>query len=193
MTFSRGLNILSGETGAGKSIIINAVNLILGDRAAGDLIRTGSRRGGGGGGLYRFPTDNPIHEFLFEKGIENTAEGLIIRRVISRTGKNRIFINGAQVTLATLGEVGEELISISGQHEHQTLLVPDRHIDIIDAYKRLIPMRQEVAAGVKRLKGLLEEFRSHSMSEEEKARRIDFLKFQIAEIEEAKLVAGAGG
>ncbi len=189
VTFSRGLNVVSGETGAGKSIIINAVNLILGDRAAGDLIRTGCDEAVVEA-VFTLPDHNPIHEFLFEKGIDNTAEGLIIRRVISRAGKNRVFINGAQITLATLGEVGEELISISGQHEHQTLLVPDRHIDIIDAYKRLIPMRQEVAAGVKRLKGLLEEFRSHSMSEEEKARRIDFLKFQIAEIEEAKLVAG---
>jgi DNA repair protein RecN (Recombination protein N) len=189
VTFSRGLNILSGETGAGKSIIINAVNLILGDRAAGDLIRTGEDEAVVEA-VFILPDRNPIHEFLFEKGIENTPEGLIIRRVISRAGKNRIFINGAQVTLATLGEVGEELINISGQHEHQTLLVPDRHIDIIDAYKRLMPMRDEMGGAVKRLKGLLDEFTSHSMSEDEKARRIDFLKFQIAEIEEAKLVAG---
>jgi len=189
VTFSRGLNVVSGETGAGKSIIINAVNLILGDRAAGDLIRTGCDEAVVEA-VFSLPESNPIHEFLLEKGIDNTTEGLIIRRVISRAGKNRIYINGAQITLTTLSEVGEELISISGQHEHQTLLVPDRHIDIIDAYRRLFPMRQEVTAGVKRLKGMLEEFRSHSMSEEEKARRIDFLKFQIAEIEEAKLVVG---
>jgi DNA repair protein RecN (Recombination protein N) len=189
VTFSRGLNVLSGETGAGKSIIINAVNLILGDRAAGDLIRTGSDEAVVEA-VFMLPNHNVIHQFLFEKGIENTAEGLIIKRVISRTGKNRIFINGAQVTLVTLGEVGEELISISGQHEHQTLLVPDRHIDIIDAYKRLVPMRDEIGAAVRKLKGLLDEFKSHSMSEEEKARRIDFLKFQIAEIEEAKLTVG---
>lgn len=189
LTFSQGLNVMSGETGAGKSIIINAVNLILGDRAMSDLIRTGAQEAVVEA-MFRLPEPNPLSTMLKEKGIGRTNEGLIVRRVISREGKNRIFLNGSRITLSALSEVGEELINISGQHEHQTLLKPDRHIDIIDAYMGLYPKRSEVAESVKKLKGLIDELDLITTDEEEKARREDFLNFQVKEIEEAKLTVG---
>jgi len=189
ITFSNGLNILSGETGAGKSIIINAVNLILGDRAQSDLIRTGSEEAVVEA-MFSLPEKNPIYDLLSLKGIEVNDNELIIRRIVSRAGKNRVFINGTLSTITALSEVGEELINISGQHEHQTLLRPERHLDVIDEYGRLLPKRMEVSQSVGRLKKLLEELDSIKVDEQEKARKEEFLRFQIKEIEEAKLVGG---
>lgn len=189
VTFSNGLNILSGETGAGKSIIINAVNLILGDRAQSDLIRTGSEEAVVEA-MFSLPKKDPVHEFLSKRGIEIKNNELIIKRIISRSGKNRVVVNDSMATLTTLSEVGEELINISGQHEHQTLLRPERHLDVIDEYGRLLPQRMDVARSFGRLKKLIEELDSIQFDEQEKARKEEFLRFQIKEIEEAKLKGG---
>lgn len=186
ITLSRGLNVLSGETGAGKSIIINAVNLILGDRAQHDLIRTGAEEAVVEA-MFSLPEKNPIHEILEEKGIEGFKDNLIIKRVISRGGKNRIYINGSLSNLTNLSEVGEELINISGQHEHQTLLRPERHIDIIDSFGGTYPQRIEVSKMIKRISELTEKLKSLQINEEDKAKKEDFLRFQINEIEQAKL------
>ncbi len=189
ITFSNGLNVLSGETGAGKSIIVNAVNLILGDRAHGDLIRTGSDEAVVEA-LFALPEKNPIYDFLSRRGVEVGGKELIIKRIVSRAGKNRVFVNGSMITLTILSEVGEELINISGQHEHQTLLRPDRHIDVIDEFGKLIPKRMEVARSVGRLKKIIDELDSIRVDETEKARREEFLSFQVKEIDEANLENG---
>jgi len=186
VTFSRGLNILSGETGAGKSIILSAVNLILGDRAHQDLIRTGCDEAVVEA-LFHLPEKNPLKRLLAERGVEEAGNELVIKRIISREGKNRIFINGSLSTLAILAEVGEELINISGQHEHQALLRPERHIDMIDSYGRLLPLRAEVSELTDHLSELTNELSSIELGEEEKAKREDFLRFQIREIEDTKL------
>ena len=130
--FKSGLNILSGETGAGKSIIINAVNLILGERASGDLIRTGSREARVEA-LFQLPADNPLSAVLADFGIPFNGE-VLIKRVISREGRNKVIINGSLATLQMLTRVGVMLLSISGQHEHQTLLRPENHIYILDDF-----------------------------------------------------------
>ena len=189
VTFTRGMNILSGETGAGKSIIISAVNLILGDRAQLDLIRTGSDEAVVEA-MFHLPRNNPVSELLTMRGIDNQGEELLIKRIISRSGKSRVLINGSMTTLAILGEIGEELINISGQHEHQTLLRPDRHIDIIDSFGNLWPLRRKTGELIRRVRTLTEEMESLQMDEAEKERRIEFLRFQVKEIDEAKLVAG---
>ena len=127
--FSHGLTIFSGETGAGKSIIINAVNLLLGGRATAKLIRTGA--------------DNAELEAVFEINPENhaaeqmarhgydAAEGLLIRRIISRNDRHRIYINGRLATIQILKDITENLASISGQHAHQGLLKQENHLDIL--------------------------------------------------------------
>jgi len=183
------MNILSGETGAGKSIIISAVNLILGDRAQLDLIRTGSDEAVVEA-MFHLPKNNPISELLARRGIDEQGEELLIKRIISRGGKSRVLINGSMTTLAILSEVGEELINISGQHEHQTLLRPDRHIDIIDSFGDLWPLRRKTGELIRKVRTLTEEMESLQMDETEKERRIEFLRFQIKEIDEAKLAAG---
>ena len=118
--FKPGLNILSGETGAGKSIIISAVNLILGGRAHSDLIRTGSDEARVEA-LFSLPANPLISTVVGEMGLPFDGE-LVIRRHISREGRNRILINGCLATLQMLSKIGNLLISISGQHEHQLLL-----------------------------------------------------------------------
>jgi len=189
VTFTRGMNILSGETGAGKSIIISAVNLILGDRAQLDLIRTGSDEAVVEA-MFHLPVNNPVSELLARRGFDEQGEELLIKRIISRGGKSRVLINGSMATLAILSEVGEELINISGQHEHQTLLRPDRHVDIIDSYGELWPLRRKTGELIRKVKTLSDQMESMQMDEAEKERRLEFLRFQIKEIDEAKLMMG---
>ena len=127
-----GLNILSGETGAGKTIIINAMNLILGGRASADLIRSGCKEASVEA-LFGFPENRSLTEMLSELGFSFKGE-LLIKRSIFREGRNKILINGSMATLHMLSRVGAILISISGQHEHQLLLKQDNHLYLLDDF-----------------------------------------------------------
>nr|MDA8403093.1 AAA family ATPase [Desulfobacteraceae bacterium] len=128
--FSDGLTILSGETGAGKSIVINAVNLILGSRATSRMIRTGSETAEIDA-LFHIPANGSTAKVLAEQGIEASTE-LLIRRIISKNDRHRVYINGRLSTMQTLNEVTENLAAISGQHEHQRLLNEASHLIILD-------------------------------------------------------------
>src|SRR5215472_2482662 len=114
--FDAGLNVLTGETGAGKSILVEAVGLLLGGRASSDLVRTGE--------------DAAAVEAIFESG----GEELLVRREITAQGRSRAFVNGALATASALRDLSARLIELHGQHEHQTLLDPATHIDLIDAF-----------------------------------------------------------
>lgn len=128
--FRAGLNILSGETGAGKSIIINAVNLILGGRASSDLIRSGASEARVEALFYQ-PENSILSRFMSENNIPFDGE-IIIKRTISREGRNRITVNNSITSLQALSAIGMMIISISGQHEHQVLLRPDNHLFLLD-------------------------------------------------------------
>src|SRR5712692_6047902 len=117
--FGPGLNVLTGETGAGKSILVEAVGLLLGGRASGDLVRTGE--------------DAATIEAIFESGDGE----ILVRREITAQGRSRAFINGALTTAGGLKELAANLIEIHGQHEHQTLLDPSTHLDVLDAFGQL--------------------------------------------------------
>ena len=154
ISFKPGLNILSGETGAGKSIIINAVNLILGGRASTDLIRSGSSEAKVEA-LFSLPEHPLFSELLSDLGLTFQGE-LLIRRILSREGRNKIMINDSMVTLQTLSKIGATLISISGQHEHQLLLRPDNHLYLLDDFGGLTPERLELNESFRQCQSLEE-------------------------------------
>jgi DNA repair protein RecN (Recombination protein N) len=188
VSFSGGLNILSGETGAGKSIIINAVNLILGGRASPDLIRTGAERAVVEA-LFQLPAESPLSQSLASMDIPFNGE-VLIKRTISKEGKSTVRVNGTLATLQMLSRVGPHLISVSGQNEHQLLLRPDNHLFILDDFGGLTKERlqlNELYRDYYALKEKAERLRGYLKEEEE---RRELTQFQIKEIEEAKLTPG---
>ena len=188
ITLGPGLNILSGETGAGKSIVINAMNLILGGRASADLIRSGCKEAEVEA-LFTFPENPFLKEML--SGLGFTFEGdLLIKRTIFREGRNRIFINGSMATLQILSRLGSVLISISGQYEHQLLLKPDNHLYVLDDFGGLSDERFRLGEVFGRYQSLEEEVRDLEKAISETAERQDLTRFQIQEIERAEIGPG---
>ncbi len=188
LSFREGLTVLTGETGAGKSIIIDAVGLIMGARANSDLIRTGHDEATVEAifDISRLPR---IRQQLEEAGLEAGNE-LLVKRSISRSGKNRIFINGGMATLTLLTDISRRLINIYGQHESQTLLRPENHLVLLDAFAGSTALRQEFAAICGQLHAVREHLDRLDHEEREAARRLDLLAFQSDEIGLAELQAG---
>ena len=188
ISFRAGLNILSGETGAGKSIIINAMNLILGSRASSDLIRSGCKEARVEA-LFSFPENPLLKELLSDLGFLFDGE-LLIKRTIFLEGRNRIFINGSMATLQILSRLGPHLISISGQHEHQLLLKPDNHLYLLDDFGGLAEERQAMSEAYSRYEALKDKAIGLEREINEIGERQDLTRFQIQEIDGAMVVPG---
>ncbi|MDD2335788.1 MAG: DNA repair protein RecN [Geobacteraceae bacterium] len=188
VSFRPGLNMLTGETGAGKSIIIDAVNLILGGRASSDLIRTGEEDAVVEC-LFDIAEYEDIRNKLAESGIETNAE-LLIKRIVSRSGRNRVFMNGGMATTSLLGDITPLLVNIYGQHESQTLLRPENHLYLLDEFAGIVPLREQYARLHEECRKIVEELRLLEADEREAFRRNDLLTFQSNEIAEAALVPG---
>ncbi|UCF57122.1 MAG: DNA repair protein RecN [Deltaproteobacteria bacterium] len=186
--FKPGLNILSGETGAGKSIIINAVNLILGGRASADLIRSGSNEARVEA-LFSLPENPSLSELLSDFGLPFHGE-LLIKRTISREGRNRIMINDSMATLQMLSKLGVMLISISGQHEHQLLLRPDNHLYLLDDFGGLSDERLKLNESFSQHEALKEVLHRLEKEIKESEERQELTKFQMKEIETASIREG---
>ena len=182
--FGPGLNILTGETGAGKSIIVDALGLLLGGRASQDMIKTGRKEGH----IEAF-LDNINHPLLRELSIESD-EGIILRRTIAAQGKGRTFINDTPVSMQTLSSVGRDLIDIHGQHEHQGLLKKENHMFYIDTYGNLDGSVAAVQLLYNELAVLRDTITAMRERMLERAQRIEFLRFQIAELDSASLIEG---
>ncbi len=188
INFRPGLSIISGETGAGKSIIINAVNLILGGRASADLIRSGSSEARVEA-LFRLPENPSITELLSDLDFPFHGE-LLIKRTISREGRNRILVNGSMSTLQMLSRVGILLISISGQHEHQLLLKPDNHLYLLDEFGGLTDKRLKLNESFSRYQSLREVFHRLEREIKQGEDRQELTRFQLEEIERANIREG---
>ncbi|MBW2115553.1 MAG: DNA repair protein RecN [Deltaproteobacteria bacterium] len=188
ITLRPGLNILSGETGAGKSIIINAVNLILGGRASADLIRSGCREATVEA-LFSFPENLILKEMLSGFGFAFDGE-LLIKRTIFREGRNRVLINGSMATLQMLSRLGARLISISGQHEHQLLLKSDNHLYLLDDFGGLSTERMKLGELFSSLQSLKDKIRYLEKEIQETGEKQDLSRFQIQEIERAGFTPG---
>ena len=168
LDFAPGLNVLTGETGAGKSILVGAVGLLVGGRASADLVRTGE--------------ETAAVQAVFEKpdGTE-----VIVRREVSSQGRSRAFVDGALVTSAALREATGFLVDLHGQHEHQVLLDPSAHIDLLDEFAGLTPERDGVAAAFHTWQQVRDERARLASAEQQKASRAEFLAFQLSEIDKA--------
>lgn len=185
ISFKPGLSILTGETGAGKSIIIEAVNLLLGSRASADLVRTGEESAELEA-FFDIEPDSHAAKILAEQGLDE-SEGLMIRRVISSSGKSQVFINSRQSTLELLKQVTWNLAGISSQHAHQGLLKEENHLDLLDEFAGTWPLRKEVTRLYKAILPLTAEIDSLQQRMAEKIREQDLIQFQVDEIEAAAI------
>lgn len=187
--FSSGLNILTGETGAGKSIIIDSINAILGERTSRELIRDGADRAKVTAFFENIPSS--VIDKLAEYEIEAEEDGsLLITRVISSDGRSNCKINGSAVTVTMLKNIGRELITICGQHDSQYLLLKERHLDFIDALADCEEYLQSYSETFNEIKQVSRKLKKLNNDDSDKARRLEFLKFQIDELTNAKIVPG---
>ena len=186
--FESGLNLLTGETGSGKSIIVDALGVLIGGRFSSDLIKSGAERGSIEG-LFSV-TPNPELELLLENAGFGFSSELIIRRELSATGRNKIFINNQLATQSLLRDLRPYLVDIHGQGDQQTLFNPETHLEILDAFAGNGALRAEVAEAYARWTSLRRELESLRHDEAEKFQLVDTLKFQIAELERAHLSPG---
>lgn len=184
LSFSPGLTALTGETGAGKSIIAGSLGLALGGRANAEMIKSGQTEA-----VIEAFFEIRNHPVLEELGIDST-DGIIIRRVISTSGKSRAYVNGSMVTVQALSALGETLVDFHSQHEHQSLLSPETQLQIVDAFGGLGTQKEAFQAIYSEAHELSRRIETLRQGVRERERRIDLLKFQVSEITSSGPVAG---
>lgn len=187
--FSAGFNVLTGETGAGKSIVIDAINAVLGERTSKELIRAGCDTAEVSAVFGEL--DNATAAALSDAGVTPDEDGnIVIRRRLSAAGKGLIKLNDRPVTATELKEIGKHLVNIHGQHDNQALLDPDRHLDYIDAVADDDPIKGKYYAEFRELNRIRKELAATETDEDEKRRRVGLLKYQINELESAGIKPG---
>ncbi|MEE1245320.1 MAG: DNA repair protein RecN [Acutalibacteraceae bacterium] len=187
--FKNGFNVLTGETGAGKSIVIDAINAVLGERTSKDLIRNGCENAVVSAVFGEL--DDTVSEKLKEYGIIPDEDGnIIITRKLSLTGKGYIKINNIPFTAGVLKEIGKLLLNIHGQHDNQALLDPEKHLLFVDAVADNKVFLEEYYKEFKNLNSIRKELQSLEIDDDQKQRKIDLLKYQINEIESANITVG---
>lgn len=189
LDFEPGLNVLTGETGAGKSIIVGAIGLLVAEKAGSEIVRSGEKTAKITG-LFEVNDDHDVFREIRGAGIESDSNQVIVKREISSDGRSRAYVNGEPVSLGMLKRIGDLLVDFHGQHEHQSLLRKSTHVDLLDRVGSLFELRERVwgaCLDVRRLRGEMESF----LSERRDAQaQIDFIRFQISDIEAARLKEG---
>ncbi|MBI5598732.1 MAG: DNA repair protein RecN [Deltaproteobacteria bacterium] len=186
--FAPGLNVFTGETGAGKSIIIGAIDLILGDRASNEMIRS-AKEEARVEAMFDVSENPGLRPALESSGIPH-SDTLVIKRLITRGGKNRVFINGCISTLSALADVGSRLVDVCGQSEHQSLARDEDHVEMLDAFGCLGDLRRAMSDAFARWSALKRELDALTEGARKAASDLELLEFQFGEIEEAGLKEG---
>lgn len=189
--FARGLNLLTGETGSGKSIIVDSLGALTGERISSDLIKEGTTQAQIEG-LFNINANADLHEMFYESGIDiDDAEeiDLIVRRELSANGRNRIFVNNQLVTQSFLKKIGAFLVDIHGQGEQTTLFSPANHLEILDEYAALADERAKVAGKYHEMASVRRELETLREDEAQKLQLLDILQFQVDEIKKINLKA----
>lgn len=194
ISMQEGFTVITGETGAGKSIVIDSLNALLGSRVSRELIRSGAEKAFVQGLFsYVSDNDNKFNELLESMGIEPQDDGsLLISRTFTESGKNICRVNGTMVTVGMLKEIGTKLVDIHGQHDNQSLLRAEMHIELLDLFAgdKLAAEKAEYQASLRELNSLKTKLRALTGVDKERERTIDILRFQIDEIEAARLFIG---
>ena len=185
ISFDRGFNVLTGETGAGKSIVIDAISAILGERAYRDMIRSGANKAS----VRAVFTDVPMLPWFVDNGVEHDPE-TVIHREIYLDGKNICRVNGALVSVSILRKLGVQLINIHGQHDSASLFDESKHLEYLDAFADNSAFRDDYQSAYTEVAQLRDQIDKMTMDEGENLRRMETLRFQIEEIEKADLSAG---
>lgn len=185
LAFDRGLTVITGETGAGKSILIRALGLVLGERARTDLVRAGADRAQVQA-QFNVAQAPDIQARLREAGLDD-GDTLIVRRQIMRSGRHRIYINGALVKLTELARITAGLVDISGQHAHHSLLHADVHLDLLDQVGGLVEQRDAVKAAYEAVASVDARIEELQAAQRQRAERADYLRFMLDELEAANL------
>ena len=188
LEFGAGLNVLSGETGAGKTIILSALGLLLGSRASPDMIRSGEKEAHVEG-LFELEGETAMPE-LAERTRDGTRRELIVRRVIAEGGRSRVTLDGELATVQTLGKIGASLVQVYGQHEQQSLLRAEAHREILDRYAGLDDELAKYRERHSRAQEIRSRMQELSRRERERADLLELARFRVSELERAQLVAG---
>src|SRR5215510_10016086 len=189
VAFQSGLNVLTGKTGAGKSMLIDAIVLVRGARAQTDIIRTDSDTAIVEA-VFDVEPHGPVAAVLDDAGLALDDGQLVVRRELAQSGRHRAFVNDSPVTVGLLERLGDHLVEIHGQHEHQRLLEPARQLDLLDRFGDAEELRERVGDIVSRHRAARVEVERLRAAERDRAQREDLLRFQLSELDGARLRAG---
>lgn len=189
LPLAAGLNVLTGETGAGKSLIVGALGMLLGERAATDRVRSGADKATVEG-VFEPGAMPTLRTMLDERGIDADDETLVLKREIGSNGRSRAWINGSPVTAAVLAEVGAQLVSVLGQHDSRQLVDAEHQRDVLDAFIGALEIRARVADAFAQLGALRARERELEVRRQDAAKRADYLRFVAREIDDANPVVG---